>query len=867
MKYSVIATLFFCCLISGAYGQERHFLEEQCYKYHHNFGTWAFPALDLMISSDYVLKGGKDVGDQPQKVEFDVYSISPDNSDVKKIWDQYYYAIERCNEVLYHVADEKIRAEALFVRAYAYFQLHKLFGAVPLITSSCLPVSQSLAQSANSDLYAQLAEDLNSAILNLPLKNDLAINKYTATNGAAKMLLADIYAFQSKWGEVEQLTDEIIASNQYSLLSNFDSLWYVDKEHNSESLFELVFNNSKGFGWDNFNWMQIEVNMYAQLMGPNSETVGLKESADVYEGWGFALPTQELVDFFQSNYDTVRLFSSVNFMDSILLKEIPEQNRPYQYTGYTNKKYSTRKANTVGPAKPLNYGQNIYVYRYAEVLLLNAEAKARLDKLTASLTPLNRVRERVKLPPIGLGALTPQEIIDTIFNERSLELAFEGKRYFDVIRFGKENQYLVPLGFKEETQGLWPIPEKVIAQNPGMQQNITYSSTGKEYPIDSKGNRFQPKINLPWAQNEEAVFTPDTMITYRYNHCMEDSLQTHLGAYKYDADSLMVEYNEFRKNDFLGKLTAGRKELYTYTSDKKLESICIYEMKKEVWDTISLHYIKYPSDTSLVDSLINFSPPMHKDVYVNNYSWAKDSLAYSKTFIYYTVDSKIDTNWIWNYKGELKRNNGELMEELIYKGGNNQSWQFEKLFTYAHKDGRLVKKNFHNRVNDTWVLDKSDTLIYEKGKLFEKQRRFAKRELVRTRPDTLRKYRYPELTSGAKSLTITRDRYFSLLENWHPVPEKMYFTTSAPEVVGPSGINIKYQETSTAIYPNPVLATCTISADWLQTRRFKLFAADGSVVCSGVIEGGKHTLDMAHLPQGVYTISIQGGKNQLLIKQ
>jgi hypothetical protein len=314
-------------------------------------------------------------------------------------------------------------------------------------------------------------EDLQFAVGNLPEQNALASADYgRATKGAAKALLARVYLFRKDFVNAEKYALEVIQSNVYELDPSFSNTFSVNGQYNSESVFEI---GALGRDGSNNGGSQ-----YANNQGvrgtPN-------------RGWGFNRPSINLMDQFEPG--DPRKEGTIIFLGEVI------DGVTISGDGSTpNTTYSDPPANTIikeiecynqkvwvpGTSTDEQWGHNRRLIRYADVLLMAAEALNENNKSAEALPHLNAVRARARE---GNNAILPDITIteknalrDLIYKERRVELAMEGHRFFDLIRTDRAAAVLGPLGFQTNKHELLPIPQTevdisqgVIKQNPGWQ--------------------------------------------------------------------------------------------------------------------------------------------------------------------------------------------------------------------------------------------------------------------------------------------------------------------------------------------------------------------------------------------------------------
>lgn len=427
--------------------------------------AYAFSWLGITeIISDNADKGSSatDTGDDKNLLD-DLTFTSTANS-ISEMWTQWYKTIGRASYAIaytenYGLEDEayknRLIGEAKFLRAVSYFYLVRSFGDVTIQGDITIVDGQAVidpdadlsTRSTKEEVYNYIEQDLLDAIEVLPLKADYDSEDLgRATKGAAQALLAKVYLYEEEYTEALQYANAVINSGQYGLESNYAEVWRESTENGTESIFEI---QARG------DVISHGVNQYSQTQGARG-TSGW--------GWGFNIPTTNLVDAFDAEGDEIRKNATIIFAGETLW-DGREVSAAVENPMYNEKAYSSANPGAEDGDK------NIRIIRYAEVLLIKAEAANELGQTSEALAALNEVRSRVNLDNVtGLGQ---DELREKIWNERRLELAFEHDRWFDLNRTGQAEEAM-SLNGKNYISGkheLFPIPENQLIQTPTMQQN------------------------------------------------------------------------------------------------------------------------------------------------------------------------------------------------------------------------------------------------------------------------------------------------------------------------------------------------------------------------------------------------------------
>jgi starch-binding outer membrane protein, SusD/RagB family len=433
------------------------------------------------IITDNSVTGGETASDVLSLQQIDNFTHTAVNYTLSDLWQAAYEGINRANylhqykaknlagETITFVGKEALFGEVYFLRAYYYFTLVKMFGGVPLFTDKRLTLadSKTLSRATQADVYKQIELDLTNAIAVLPA---VQTEKGRATKYAAQALLGKVYLYQNKFTDAAPMLDNVINSNVYSLVPDFSSIFLPTGENGPESVFEIQYTNSSA----TYDWGHVtrgQGNFSVQQCGVR----GLNGSAAMpySPGWSTNLPTQNLA----AAYAAGDKRKSVTILDIEAYKtanpalNITYQVAPYRNTGLYNQKYLPRKGETSGQIE-LNYSNNFRTVRYADVLLMAAEAFSKSSNDLKAQTYLNLVRRRAFGDNAHDITASGTTLYDAVLTERRLELAMEGERFFDLVRTGKATAVLGPLGFVAGKHEIFPIPQTEIdisglKQNPG----------------------------------------------------------------------------------------------------------------------------------------------------------------------------------------------------------------------------------------------------------------------------------------------------------------------------------------------------------------------------------------------------------------
>jgi starch-binding outer membrane protein, SusD/RagB family len=434
------------------------------------------------IASDNAVSGGENASDVLSLQQIDDYTLTPVNSTLTELWQAAYEGINRANymqqykatnkagETVNFVGKDALYGEVYFLRAYYYFHLVRFFGDVPLFTDKRLGLTESktLQRSAKADVYKQIEADLTSAIAVLPVTN---LEKGRVTKYAAQALLGKVLLYQNKFDAAAAMLENVV-NGPFSLQANFGNMFLESGENGPESVFEIQYSNTSPY----YNWGGVtrgQGNHSVQQCGIRG--INGSSAMPYAAGWSTNLPTANL----SNAYTAGDIRKAVTVLDIEAYKNanpsfnITYQVAPFKNTGLYNQKYLPRKGETSGQVE-LNYLNNFRTIRYADVLLMAAEANNRATTAndTKAQLYLNKVRRRAFAVTDASKDITATgtTLKQAIWDERRLELAMEGDRFFDLVRTGQAITKIT--GFVAGKHEIFPIPQTEIdisglKQNPG----------------------------------------------------------------------------------------------------------------------------------------------------------------------------------------------------------------------------------------------------------------------------------------------------------------------------------------------------------------------------------------------------------------
>lgn len=434
-----------------------------------------------LLPGDDANCAGSNSADQQQLQDIDDYSeLASSNISITTMWNTFYQAIALSNLVIetMETSDlsnkDRVIAESKFMRAWAYFELTTMFGDIPLRTTVPKDASDfGVPKSSREEVYALIEADLLDAKNGLPNRAG-STDVFRVTSGTAEALLGKVLVFQEKYAEAIPYFENVITAGEFGLEDSPEDVWSIDKEFGFESLFEMGFVSTTERDWGNLAWGgRNESNLHIQLMGPRGDGIFDLTGTELINGWGFNLPTAKLLNAFVDAGDTQRKAATLMTEEELIAlggavdPSAANGGAIWDYEGSIRIKYST-KAEDTSPdgVRELNYSTNFRLFRYAEVLLLAAEAYNKAGQDDKARTELNKIRNRAGLADID-ASLAGDNLFEAIVDEKFLELAHEGQRFWDLVRWGKASTELAGTGYTSRND-LFPIPITEIEKNSQM---------------------------------------------------------------------------------------------------------------------------------------------------------------------------------------------------------------------------------------------------------------------------------------------------------------------------------------------------------------------------------------------------------------
>ncbi len=468
--------------------------------------NWSFG--DVM--SDDAYKGGGGTGDQNQIHQMEIFNIYPTITDVERKWAALYEGVKRTNVAIQLLNESSAFDPALkpvrlgelnFLRGHYYFELKRIYHRIPYIDESATLIEDYYASNVeftSEELWTKIEENFQLAYNNLPMDQDEAgrPNKI-----AAKAYLAKCYVYQQKWDEALAATNEVIESQKYALLPNFRDVFLPENDNSKEIIF-AVQHSVNDDAPSNYNG-----SIGDRLSAPGGP---------FYSQYGFHRPSQNLINAFKTGTDGLPANDNVDitdtdFVDPRLDHSVGRPDIPYLDLDILYESSWARDLATYGPFSPKKRivsvnsdlqvktwpyisALNYYIIRYADLLLWKAEALVALNDLEGARTIVNEVRERAKNSQYVMTLdnsapadeykielyteawTDPNFALEAVRMERRIELAMEGHRFFDLVRWGVASEtindyidvektkrsHLTNAKFTKGVNEYFPIPQSYI---------------------------------------------------------------------------------------------------------------------------------------------------------------------------------------------------------------------------------------------------------------------------------------------------------------------------------------------------------------------------------------------------------------------
>ena len=431
------------------------------------FRSWEFTALPYLGATDIISDDsdkGSSENDALYLAELDQFQSNATNATYSSMWTGHYQAIFRANLAIENIPgiemDENLKArliaEAKFLRAFCYFRLVQWYGEVPLITS-ILTEDQFFSQqrAAISEVYSQIEKDLQDAIAVLPESSKYAAADIgRVSKGAARGILAKLYMVKKDYTKAVEQCEAIISSNEYALMPSYAEIFTSKGEQGPESVFEIS-----------------AVAIQAAVAGPGASPYNMVQGVRGVPnlGWGFNRPSDNLIAAYEPG--DPRRQATVIYVGEILPDGSTkvEDNPDILNERYNQKAWVPKHAGLQdnGPG-------NLRLLRYADILLLAAEAYNELGNGAAALPLVNQIRKRARgtnnFILADIATTDQAQLREKIRKERRIELAMEQHRWFDLVRWGIAGDVMRAAGkpFIDNKHERFPLPQTEIDLSDGV---------------------------------------------------------------------------------------------------------------------------------------------------------------------------------------------------------------------------------------------------------------------------------------------------------------------------------------------------------------------------------------------------------------
>lgn len=415
------------------------------YSFLRSWENSAFPYQFVFgVPADDVVKGSNP-GDSSFINVYDNFTYTVSDEGVRGYWIGQWQAVNRTNQVITKVPaidmdttlKNRLIAESRMLRAYFYFNLVRIYGGVPIYDK----VEDLYEKPRNSveEVYNFIIADLIAAAEVLPQTYPVS-DQGRVTKGAALGLLSKVYLYKKDWQKAYDTSNQLIGMG-YDLDPDFNHLFRPAGEFGKESVFEVNCGCEPPY----------KGSQYAQVQGVRDQF-----------GWGFFTPSAALENAFEAG-DIRKELTILRNGETTPEGDLIAMGDAQSVTTYNQKVYVPKALNN----SACDYGsiQNIRILRFAEILLINAEAANELGNTATAALNLNKVRDRADLLPTT--ATTQIALRQAIWHERRVELALEGDRFVDLVRTGQAATVLAPYGFKAGKNEVFPIPLDAMDQSHG----------------------------------------------------------------------------------------------------------------------------------------------------------------------------------------------------------------------------------------------------------------------------------------------------------------------------------------------------------------------------------------------------------------
>jgi hypothetical protein len=376
----------------------------------------------------------------------DLNQLTADNTTIEGLWDALYRVVGRANIIIERVPNvtglavterDEMLGEAYLARALTFHNVVKLFGEqapsgvgipIPLTPPPDIASTSTVTRATTGQVYTQILSDLAVAESLMIAGGGSAAGTHQGSVGAVRAIRARVYLYQQNWAAAE-VEAQAVAAMGYALAPKYEDLFTADGQDTPEDIFVLQFT-------------PVDFQLLGYYYRAKGTAGGRREIG----------PTANLIQKYAPGY-------SGTPASYVTTDKRGQHNISFQ----VNTVYGSKWPTGIG-------GEDFHIIRFAEVLLIKAEAEAQQGKLAEADSSLNAVRARAGLAPLDLVALGQPASIDAIIQERLLELVFEGDRWPDLVRSGKAISTLGLAAFQQQ----YPIPLNELDVAPGLVQNTGY---------------------------------------------------------------------------------------------------------------------------------------------------------------------------------------------------------------------------------------------------------------------------------------------------------------------------------------------------------------------------------------------------------
>ena len=399
----------------------------------------SFFLTELAYRSDECVLESMAVSTQ-DRYDIDHFQENSYNGILSAVWNNWYNGVYRCNDVLDHAKGKDLpnigryRGECLFIRSWFYFNLYRTFGTVPIARTVVTPATaKTIKRCTDEEMYSLLVNDLTEAAEFLPLARPA--EKARVSKIAAQSLLAKVYLTFGKYNEARTVIEEALKDTGYGLMSSTGAAFNIANKMNKEIIFALYYNktNDNGHGY----WYSSNTPVLDDIRNPTPEFKALYDASD---------SRLALINTYTNIYD--KRYAMNKWMDT------------YDAT------YTTQ------------VGNDFPLIRYADLVLMYAEALCQTGDIPGAIAQLNKTRTRAGLPALSAAEVSGKEaFIKELADERGREFALEGQRWYDLVRLGLAVSFFKDMGYTIDAhQLIFPIPQdqiqivndkSILWQNPG----------------------------------------------------------------------------------------------------------------------------------------------------------------------------------------------------------------------------------------------------------------------------------------------------------------------------------------------------------------------------------------------------------------